>query len=457
MIETDAGDDRHFRPAHVGRIEPPTQAHLEHGPVHVTASKMQQAQGGHDLEKRRRRLAPPLNFFTCRCHGAHAADQVFRLNRIAINLNPLLNVHQVGRGIQARPEPRRLQDAREHRRRRPFALGARDVNDLELLLRIAQELHEQPHPVELQRPQVLRHAKLLVIDPAVPVLHRLLIRLDAHAVNIQAPQPTDCVRGLYHALMPTPITVLVTGSAGRLGQAAVIELLRQGHQVRGIDCRPSAHLPHAVIDSLQTRSPLLDFMRGADAVIHLAATPDDLVWPLPPKAGDNFLTHLVPNNLVPAYHVLEAARETRVQRVVLASSGQVVWDQSFAGPFPIRTDAQPTPRWWYACTKVMLEHIGEAYAKQGFFSVVAARLGFCPRDADQMAELASLDRNQDVYLSPADAGRFFACAATKERPTGSFDVVYALSRPKFQVRFDPEPAERLLGFTPQDTWPEGIE
>lgn len=253
-----------------------------------------------------------------------------------------------------------------------------------------------------------------------------------------------------------PLTVLVTGSAGRLGQAAVVELLRRGHYVRGIDRRHTPHLPDAVVDTLQTRDPLLTLARGAEAIIHLAATPDDPVWPLPPQGGDNFLTHLVPNNLMPAYHVLEAAREARVKRVILASSGQVVWDQSFAGPFPIRADARPTPRWWYACSKVFLEMIGEAYAKQGFFSVVAARLGFCPRDAGQVADLASLDRNQDVYLSPGDAGRFFACAAAAERTAGSFDIVYALSRPKHQVRFDPEPAKRLLGFDPRDVWPEGV-
>jgi nucleoside-diphosphate-sugar epimerase len=251
-------------------------------------------------------------------------------------------------------------------------------------------------------------------------------------------------------------TIVVTGSAGRLGQAAVLELLRQGHTVRGIDCRPTPHLPDALVDTLQNRQPLLDLCRGADAVIHLAATPDDPVWPLPPEGGDNFLTHLIPNNLIPTYQVLEVAREAKVQRVVLASSGQVVWDQSFGGPFPIRTDAKPTPRWWYACTKVLLEAIGESYAKQGFFSVVAARLGFCPRDADQVAELASMDRNQDVYLSPADAGRFFALAATTARPRGSFEIVNVMSRPRHQVRFDLEPAARLFGYHPQDVWPQGV-
>lgn len=250
--------------------------------------------------------------------------------------------------------------------------------------------------------------------------------------------------------------VLVTGSAGRLGQAAVQAFQHLGYRVQGIDCRPTPGLPEAVVDSLQNQPLLCKLMTNVDAVLHLAATPDDPVWPLPAQAGDNFLDQLVPNNLVPTYHILEAARQTGVKRVILASSGQVVWDQSFHGPFPIKIDAVPTPRWWYACTKLFLEAIGEAYAKQGYFSVVAARLGFCPRDAGQVALIASNDRDQDVYLSPNDAGHFFDCCVRADRPVASFDVVYATSIPKHQVRFDLEPARRLLGFEPREIWPTGV-
>lgn len=250
-------------------------------------------------------------------------------------------------------------------------------------------------------------------------------------------------------------TVLVTGSAGRLGQAAVKELLAQGHRVIGIDCRPTPGLPTALVDTLQNPTLLRTVMQGVDAVIHLAATPDDPVWPLPPEAGDNFLSQLVPNNFVPTYHILEAARIAKVKKVILASSGQVVWDQSFDGPFPIRVDATPTPRWWYACSKLFLEAIGEAYAKQKFFSVIAARLGFCPRDSSQVALIGSNERDQDVYLSPGDAGRFFDCCVKADRPVRSFDVLYITSKPPHTVRFDLEPAARLVGYTPREAWPMG--
>ena len=109
----------------------------------------------------------------------------------------------------------------------------------------------------------------------------------------------------------------VTGSAGRIGQAVVAEL-NVGPAGRGFDRRADAGLgdragrrPHR-----RRRRPPRD-ARAAGTVIHLAATPDD----------DDFLTKLLPNNIVGVYHVLEAARLAGVRRLVLASSGQVVWWQ----------------------------------------------------------------------------------------------------------------------------------
>ena len=41
---------------------------------------------------------------------------------------------------------------------------------------------------------------------------------------------------------------------------------------------------------------------------------------------------------------------------------------------------------------------------------MAVRLGWCPRDAGQVAEIRRDELGQDVYFSPGDAGRFFAAA-----------------------------------------------
>jgi nucleoside-diphosphate-sugar epimerase len=240
--------------------------------------------------------------------------------------------------------------------------------------------------------------------------------------------------------------VLVTGSAGRIGQAVVAELKAQGQAVRGFDRLPTPGLEDAVVGNLTDGAAIRRAMENVGTVVHLAATPDD----------DDFLEQLLPNNIVGVYHVLEGARQAGVRRLVLASSGQVVWWQRLRGPWPITTDVQPTPRSWYAAAKVFLEAAGRAYAESHGMSVLAVRLGWCPRTPEHVQELSETEWAPDVYLSPGDAGRFFACAVAAPA-TFRFAIVYASSKPARKALFDPSPARELLGFEPRDTWPEGIE
>jgi nucleoside-diphosphate-sugar epimerase len=246
--------------------------------------------------------------------------------------------------------------------------------------------------------------------------------------------------------MTEHLTVLVTGSAGRIGRAAVRELQAHGHRVRGFDRVPSPGADVSLVGDLTDFEAVRRAVAGVGAVVHLAATPDD----------DDFPTKLLPNNVLGAYHVLEAARLAGVRRLVLASSGQVVWWQRFRGPLPVRADAEPTPRGWYAATKLFLEGAGRSLAEAHGHSVVAVRLGWLPRTREQAAELAATDWGKDVYLSPGDAGRFLALAV--EAPADvRFAVVYACSRPVRREVYDPAPARELLGYEPRDTWPDGVE
>lgn len=245
--------------------------------------------------------------------------------------------------------------------------------------------------------------------------------------------------------MAQPVAVLVTGSAGRIGRAAVAELLRRGHRVRGFDRVPTPELPDCIVGDLIDRAALDRAMAGMDCVVHLAATPDE----------DHFLTQLLPNNIVAVYHVMEAARAAGVRRIVLASSGQVNWWQQQRGPFPIRPEEVPTPRLWYAATKMFMESIGRGFAEMHGISVITARLGSCPRSAEQVAEIAASEWLQDVYFSPGDAGRFFACAV-EARADLQHALVNAASKPLHQARLDLHSAAELLGYHPQEHWPEGL-
>src|SRR5262249_22589809 len=111
----------------------------------------------------------------------------------------------------------------------------------------------------------------------------------------------------------------------------------------------------------------------------------------------------------------------------------------------------------YAAAKVFLEAAGRAFAEAGYVkSVIAVRLGWCPRTPEQVEEIASMDWAQDVYLSPGDAGRFFA-RAVEAALSIPFVVVYATSKPARMERLAMAPARQLLGYEPEERWPQGTE
>jgi len=242
------------------------------------------------------------------------------------------------------------------------------------------------------------------------------------------------------------LPILVTGSNGRIGRAVVAALRARGWRVRGFDRTTSISDSESIPGDLADFESVKQAAAGTTAIIHLAATPDD----------DDFLTRLLPGNIIGVHNILEGARLNAVPRVFLASTGQVNWWQQMDGPWPIRADDLPTPRHWYAATKVFSEAAGKAYARQFGLTVVAVRLGWCPRTLEQVEEIRVTPRGQNTYLSPGDAGRFFVQAI--EAPLGpGFSVVFATSRPAHNAVFDPEPARCLLGWEPHDQWPTGAE
>lgn len=255
--------------------------------------------------------------------------------------------------------------------------------------------------------------------------------------------------------MSTPKRILVTGSAGRLGRAVVAELVRRGHAVVGFDRASTPGLPteRSIVAPLSDVGALREAARGADSVIHLAATPDDAQFPrgTAPNDGDNFLSDLVPGNIVGPYSVMEAVRTLKIPRVILASTGQVIGGHLLSGNVPVTPESTYQPRYLYACTKVFLEALGQVYAREHGIEVLAVRLGWCPRPG-QEEEFAQSSFGKDVYLSGGDAGRFFA-AAVEAPKLPPYAVAYAASRYVTTHMYDMASAKELLGWEPRDQWP----
>lgn len=262
--------------------------------------------------------------------------------------------------------------------------------------------------------------------------------------------------------------ILVTGSSGRIGREVVRALRADRWHVVGFDrAPPPGDLPDEFVPGdLTDADTTARAVRGAGCVVHLAAAPDD--DPLPeaiaggPPDDDNFLSQLVPANLVGPVTVLKAAVRAGARRVILASSGQVVDGWLPDATARVGPETPPAPRYLYACTKVYLESLGRVFAKKYGLEVLSVRLGWCPRPGQEDA-IRAFPLAPHVYLSGGDAGRFFAAAAraadwprTTDPKGGPFPygVAYATSRPPEGEEIYDLTAARQLGYEPRDRWPE---
>jgi uronate dehydrogenase len=237
--------------------------------------------------------------------------------------------------------------------------------------------------------------------------------------------------------------ILVTGSAGGVGQAVCKELLAGGHRVRGFDRIAAPEAEDSVVGDILDREAVFDATAGVDAVIHLAATPDEA----------DFLGQLLEPNVRGLYHVCDAARRQGVKRLVLASSVQVVFGHDWSKP--VRIEDGPRVINHYALTKLWAEDMGEMYARIYEMSVIAARLGWLPRSKEHAEELLASAFGTDIYLSHGDAGRFFRGCVEADLALGRFEPLFATSKPARQERIDISATERVVGYRPRDRWPQG--
>ena len=264
--------------------------------------------------------------------------------------------------------------------------------------------------------------------------------------------------------------VVVTGASGRIGQSVARHLVEAGHEVRAVDLqrpphaaswvsRPSVSWTLLDLQSDDAAERLGTTCAGAAALIHLAAVPDDAP----------FLERLVPVNIIGLHKVLEACRASEsLKRVVVASSGKIMYGYGYGDrstdSMPLQASTTPRPICLYGATKLFAEGACQAFAfADPGVQVIAVRFAWCPRTSSDVSSLEAGGSGAgvaiDEYLSPNDAGRFCLAAATAELPADvSYRVLACCSKvPEGGVvRWDLSDAKSLLGWEPQDTFPDGI-
>ncbi len=162
--------------------------------------------------------------------------------------------------------------------------------------------------------------------------------------------------------MSEQMTYLVTGGCGFIGSHIVEALAAEGHRVRIFDNLSSgyerniSHIGGAVEfvqGDVRDADAVLQVTRGADYVFHEAALVS--VFDSVNRPVDNNAI-----NITGTLHVLEAARQHRVKRVVMASSAAVYGNNP---QLPKREELTPEPESPYAIGKIVGEYYFGVYYK----------------------------------------------------------------------------------------------
>lgn len=237
--------------------------------------------------------------------------------------------------------------------------------------------------------------------------------------------------------------VLVTGSSGTIGRLICPFLKAQGFYIRGFDMRPFNNVSDFIKGRLEDKTILQKACKDIDAIIHLAAASDE----------SDFLTQLVPANLIGVYNVLESARAEKVKRVILASSIQAVNLSNISNKKIGVEERSPTN--FYGLLKTWAEDLGRLYSHLYSLSVIAVRIGWLIRNKEELQEAQNTPQASIFYLSHNDAKEFFLrCLLASDI---KFTVLYALSCQQDRELFDMALSKSIIGFEPKDTFPQGLD
>lgn len=235
--------------------------------------------------------------------------------------------------------------------------------------------------------------------------------------------------------------VLVTGSAGHLGEGLVQTLRERRHEVVGLDLLESPFTTH--VGSVSDRDFVRRCLRGVDSVIHAATLHK-------PHISTHSRHAFVETNIAGTLAVLEAALEGGVSGVVFSST-----TSAFGGALRpadgqpaawVNEDVDSVPRNIYGVTKKAAEDLCELFFRsRGLPSIVLRTARFFP-EADDDAELRrqyddlNLKVNEYLYrrLDLADAVDAHILAAERAPEIGFGQYVVSATSP-----FEPQHLAQL--------------
>lgn len=173
--------------------------------------------------------------------------------------------------------------------------------------------------------------------------------------------------------------IVVTGSAGHLGEALVRVLREAGHTVVGLDLLASPFTD--VVGSITDRALVRASLRGADAVLHAATLHK-------PHVGSHAREAFIATNITGTLVLLEEAVAAGVGRFVYTSTtsafGRALTPPEGAPAAWITEDVAPVPRNIYGATKTAAEDLCQLVQRDHGLPVVVLRTSrFFPEGDDR--------------------------------------------------------------------------
>jgi UDP-glucose 4-epimerase len=172
--------------------------------------------------------------------------------------------------------------------------------------------------------------------------------------------------------------ILVTGSAGHLGEALMRTLAAAGHAPLGADIRPSPQTQ--AVGSITDRGFVRDCVAGVSAILHAATLHK-------PHVATHARQQFVDSNVTGTLNLLEEAAAQGVGRFVFTSTtsafGAALEPPPGAPAAWIDETVQPAPRNIYGVTKAAAEDLCALFRREGLACIILRTARFFPEADDR--------------------------------------------------------------------------
>lgn len=231
--------------------------------------------------------------------------------------------------------------------------------------------------------------------------------------------------------------ILLTGATGRVG-ASFFEYARDKYHFRLAARRIDRMANPGNHETIRLDTADLEACRaacqGMDVVVHLAADPS--------PAAD-FYESLLDNNIKGAYNIFRAAADQGCQRVVYASSIQII--EGYPLDVQARSDMPVRPVNMYGACKAFGEATAHYFAAVEKLSSLVVRIGNYQGNSDSMV---ADGRRLSAWISERDMNQLIERCVDAPADL-MFGIYQAVSDNRFK-RMDITTAREDVGYTPQD-------